>query len=166
MTNQDIWIWNDSSSYSIVNIPGYTDLSALFDEIMVDRVDITMIAGPDPGTGGAGSNAFGGAQLIFAKDYNDKVKPSAAADVQQYSDCRIFSMTNNYTNKMVWKPRFLTYAFDSSSQPLATTPKRGFIRSTSSIEHYGIKGSFVNLSSVDQIHQYFFKVTFRCKVTK
>jgi len=166
MTNQDIWIWNSPSLYSIVNIPGYTDLSALFDEIMVDRVDITMIAATDPGTGGAGTSSFGGAQIVLARDYNDKSSPASPADVQQYSDCKIFSMTNGYINKMVWKPRFLTYAFDSSSQPLATTPKRGFIRSTSSIEHYGIKGSFVNFSSVDQIHQYFFKVTFRCKVTK
>jgi len=159
--NQAAWIWRDAFNYSIAQIPGYTDLSALFDEIMLAQVDIKMYTGTDATTSNQGS-----AQIIMAADYNDKVPPTAIGDVLQYSDCRTWNCSNNFVNKRSIKPKFLTYSQDASGAPLATTPKRGFIRSTSQIEHFGLKCGFINNSPNNQNHIYMFKFTYLCKIAK
>lgn len=160
-TNQDAFIWSNASSYTQVNIPGYTDLAALFDEVMIEKVDITIFTGNDPTNNGTGS-----AQIIFAKDYNDKVAPANAGDVHQYADCKAYNMTNAFINKITVYPKFLSYSMDATGNPVSSTPKRGYVRSNLQIEHYGLKGAFINLSPNQQYHTYQFKYYFKCRIVK
>jgi hypothetical protein len=53
-TQQDVFIWLNASNYSQVSVPGYSDLAALYDEVMIDRIDITMFTGNDPTTSANG----------------------------------------------------------------------------------------------------------------
>lgn len=161
MTNQDVWIWGNPSNYTASNVPGYTDLAALFDEVMVEKVDITIFSHNDPTTSGTGSS-----MILYAKDYNDKVAPASLGDIQQYSDVRGYTLTNAYITKMSWSPKFLTYTLDSAGLSQASTPKTGFIRSNLAIDHYGIKGYIVNPPSNEQFHTYQFKIFYKCKVAK
>lgn len=160
-TNQDAYIWASSTLYSIVSIPGYSDLAALFDEVMIERVEIQIYTGTDPTTSSGGS-----AQIILARDYNDKNATASVGDIQQYADVKAFNMANNYINKYVIQPKFLTYSLDVAGAAVATTPKRGYIRSNLSIDHYGIKGGFINNSPNDQVHTYQFRYVFNCKTPK
>lgn len=160
-TNQDAYIWANASNYSIVSIPGYADLAGLFDEVMIDRVEMAIYTGTDPTSANGGS-----AQIILARDYNDKNAAASVGDVQQYSDVKIMNMANNFVNKYIIQPKFLTYSLDSAGLPVSSTPRRGYIRSNLSVDHYGIKGAFINNSPNDQIHTYQFKFVFNCKVAK
>jgi len=160
-TNQDCYIWSSPTNYSIVIIPGYADLAGLFDEVMIERVDIKIYTGTEPTTSNSGS-----AQIILAKDYNDKNATATVADVQQYSDVKSMNMSNNFVNRYSIQPKFLTYSLDVAGAAVATTPKRGYVRSNLTIDHYGIKGAFINNSPNDQIHTYQFKITYRCKIAK
>lgn len=165
-TNQSVTIQMNSSNYSQIFVPGYSDLAALFDEVFIERVEIIILTGPDPPTGGTGSTAFGAAQIILARDYNDKNAPTAIGDVQQYFDMRVLNMANMYTHRYTVKPKMLTYSLDSTGTSVSSTPKRGYVRSNLDVDHYGIKGAFVNTSTLDQIHNYNFKFVYKCKTCK
>lgn len=160
-TQQDVFIWLNASNYSQVSVPGYSDLAALYDEVMIDRIDITMFTGNDPTT-----SANGTAQIILARDYNDKVAPAAVGDVQQYSDMQAFNMANNFINKFSLNPKFLTYSLDSAGTSTASVARRGYIRSNLSTDHYGVKGAFINNSPNQQTHTYQFKFMYKCRVCK
>jgi len=160
-TNQDAYIQASATLYSVSFIPGYADLAGLFDEVMLDRVDIKIYTGTDPTTSAGGS-----AQIILAKDYNDKNATALVGDVQQYSDVKSMNMSNNFVNNYSIQPKFLTYSLDVAGAAVPTTPKRGFVRSNLTIDHYGIKGAFINNSPNDQIHTYQFRYTYKCKVAK
>lgn len=165
-TNQSAIIQLNSLNYSEIFVPGYSDIAGLFDEVFVERIEITIMTGPDPPTGGTGSNAFGAAQIILARDYNDKNAPTAIGDVQQYADMRILNMSNMYIHKFTVKPKIQTYAMDATGSQVTSTPKRGFVRSNLNMDHYGVKGAFLNTSSLDQIHNYNFKFYYQCRVFK
>lgn len=160
-TQQDVYIWANASNYSIVSIPGYSDIAALFDEVMIDKIEISIFTGTDPTT-----SANGSGQIILARDYNDKVAPATAGDVQQYADVKVFNMANNFINKMTLYPKFLTYSLDAAGTSTASTPKRGYCRSNLTTDHYGIKGAFINTPPNSQNHTYQFKFTYKCKVAK
>lgn len=160
-TQQDVFIWANASNYSQVSVPGYSDIAALFDEVMVDRIDMTIYTGTDPTT-----SANGSGQMVFCRDYNDKNAPTAVGDVQQYVDVRAFNMANNFINKMSIQPKFLTYTLDSAGTSTASTPKRGYCRSNLSTDHYGFKASFINTPPNSQNHTYQFKFTYKCKTPK
>jgi hypothetical protein len=122
---------------------------------------MAIYTGTDPTSANGGS-----AQIILARDYNDKNAAASVGDVQQYSDVKIMNMANNFVNKYIIQPKFLTYSLDSAGLPVSSTPRRGYIRSNLSVDHYGIKGAFINNSPNDQIHTYQFKFVFNCKVAK
>lgn len=160
-TPQTAWIWWNTTNYSAVSIPGFTDISALFDEIMIDKVEITIFTGTDPTTLGSGS-----AQIIMAKDYNDKLAPASTGDVQQYADVKAYNMSNNFINRITVRPQFSTYSLDSAGIGQPSVSKRGYFKSTLDVEHYGIKGAFINSAPNNQTHTYQFKYYFKCKITK
>ena len=160
-TQQTAWIWANTTNYSAASVPGYTDLAALFDDVMIHKIDITIFSGNDPTTSGSGC-----AQIAFCTDYNDKNAPANSGDVLQYADAKPFNMANNFINKMTLYPKFLTYSLDSAGTSTASTPKRGYLRSNLDTDHYGIKGAFINIPPNAMYHTYYFKYTYFCRVTK
>ena len=160
-TNQDVFLWRDAANYSTASIPGYTDISDLWDEVKIDGIQLTIIPGNDPTTNGSGS-----AVLCSASYYNDKTAPAALGDVQQYEDAKTISLANNYIYKEIIRPKFLTYSLDSAGAAIASTPKTGFIRSNLQIEHYGKKCAFVSVAPNPMTITFVFKFKYVCKITK
>jgi len=161
-TNQSAFLWINSANYSTVSVSGYSDLSALFDEVKIAAIEITIICGNDPTTGGTGSCSLG-----MANDYNDKNAPAALADIQQYADFRIVNLSNNRpTYREVLVPKFLTYSLDSAGTAIASSPKTGYIRSNLDIEHFGIKMSLLSAPPNTVNVTINFKYKFICKVQK
>jgi len=163
-TNQNAYLWSNASNYTTVAVPGYTDLAALFDEIKIDAIEITVTTGNDPSLAGT----TGSAVLQMATDYNDKNAPTSIGDVQQYQDVRQFRLANNFVYREILRPKFLTYSLDSAGSAQASTPKTGFFRSNLDVEHYGKKGCIVldapstGFSSV----LFSFKYKFVCRTAK
>lgn len=160
-TNQNAYIWINATNYSTVAVPGYTDLSALFDEVKIDAIQMHIIIGTDPTTSGSGSGV-----LSMATDYNDKVAPASLTDVQQYEDVKIISLANNYQYKEIIRPKFLTYTLESTGSAIASTPQTGYIRSNLDIEHYGKKCAFVSVPPNNCIMTFVFRYKYLCKIAK
>ena len=164
-TNQSVFLWINATNYSTASVPGYTDLAALFDEVKIDAIQMSIISGCDPNVPGS-SGATGSSVLVMANDYNDRNAPTAVADVQQYSDVRSIRLTNNFEYKEVIRPKMLTYSLDSSGAPIASTPTTGFFRSNLDIEHNGKKCAIV-LPAPNIFYSVFtFKYKFICKTAK
>lgn len=160
-TNQTAFIWLNSTNYSSVSVPGYSDLAALFDEVKIAAVEMQIIVVSDPTTTQNGSAVIG-----FATDYNDHVAPSSVGDLQQYSDYSAISLTNRYIYKRMLTPKFLTYSLDSAGAPIASTPSRGYIRSNLDIDHNCLKGCILSQPGANQTYCFSFKYKFVCKIQK
>ena len=161
-TNQNAYIWASASNYSTVAIPGYADLAALFDEVKIAAVEITIIAANDPNI--YGSNGSG--VLCFAKDFNDHNAPSGTGDVQQYADCKAYNPQPGNPIVLNVTPKFLTYSLDSAGVPVASSPTIGFVRSNLDIEHNALKGSFLLSPPGSGQYVFTFKYKYICKVSK
>jgi len=160
-TQQDVWIYFNSSNFSTASIPGYSDLAALFDEVMLFKVEMTVFSCNEPTTTGLGT-----AQIGYCRDYNNKVAPASTGDVLQYADCKPMNMSNNFINKFTVYPKFLTYSSDAAGTSTASIAQRGYFRSNLQTEHYGIKGCFINPPPNSMYHTYYFKYTYKCKIAK
>jgi len=167
-TLQNVYIAYNASNISTAAIPGFTDLSALFDDIMIARIEVQLMTGCDPtpyqAAGGALSN--GSAVLVLCNDYNDKLAPTSVGDVQQYADSKNYILANNFVHKRSIKPKFLSYVLDSAGVSQPSSPKTGFVKSTIDIEHYGMKGALaLNAPGVSKL-LWSFKIKFLCRNQK
>lgn len=166
-TNQSAFIWLNSSNYSTVSVPGYSDLAALFDEVKIAAIQIQIIAGNNPNVPGvSGTGATGSGIICMATDYNDKNAPTAIGDVQQYADSRNIRLANNFIHTEVLRPKFLTYSLDSAGAAIASSPKSDFIRSNLDIEHFGKKGCVLQNVPGEMYALFTFKYKFICKIQK
>jgi len=151
------------SIYSTVAIPGISDLAALFDEIQLDAVELTIL-GPTQPSAGAGT---GSPIIMMSTDYNDGNPPTSLGDVQQYADCKLVHMQPFREYTEVIRPKYLTYSLDSGGTQIASTPVRGYVRSNLQIDHFGKKGSFVNASPVvNATCVFLLKYKFNCRIVK
>jgi len=164
-TTQDFFLYFNSArtTYSTVAIPGISDLAALFDEVQLDAVELTICSNNQP-EAGAGS---GSSRIMICTDYNDGNPPTSLGDVQQYADCKLVHLQpySDYTE--IIRPKFLTYTLDSGGTQVASTPSRGFVRSNLQIDHYGKKGAFVNFSpSSSTTCVFLVKYKYNCRIVK
>lgn len=162
-TNQNAYIWGNSSNYSTVAVPGYSDLAALFDEVRIDAVEITINCLQDAQVFGGGG---GSGLMALCSDFNDHVAPTAIGDVQQYRDCQTYNMTVNRPVKIIVRPKFLTYSLDSAGSPIASSPKTGWIRSNLDIDHNCLKGTFVANNPAAGTYCFTFRYKYSCKIEK
>jgi hypothetical protein len=163
-TTQDVFINfnNTTTIYSTAAVPGISDLSALFDEIQLARVEITIIGCNQP-TAGAGS---GSAVIVICKDYNDRNPPTSFGDVQQYQDSKMIHLQPFSEVNLSIQPKFLTYTLDTGGTSVASSPMTGYVRSTLQIDHYGFKGAVLNFPPSEANYLFSFKYYYNCRVVK
>jgi len=120
------------------NIPGFTDISALFDQVMLDKVTCRFRFLVDPAAfpaGGAGIPV-----LYTALDYNDSNPPVVLDDIQQYSSLKINSLAVELGPAIrVIRPCYPKLLFNSVAGTVSTAG-RGYVPSNADIPHYGLKG--------------------------
>jgi len=145
-TNMDAYVWLNSTNYSTVSVPGYTDLSALFDQVQVKSIEITIIGLNLPLSYGAGSSN-GSTVLLLATDYHDGNAPTAVGDVQQFQDVKIVHLDGQSEFKCRLEPKFLTYTLNAAGTSVPGEPIRGFVNSDQQIDHYGMKGCLLSYPS-------------------
>jgi len=163
-TTQDVFINfnNTTTIYSTAAVPGISDLAALFDEIQLSRVEVSIIGCNQP-TAGAGS---GSAVIAVCKDYNDRNPPTALGDVQQYQDYKMIHLQPFSEVNLSIQPKFLTYTLDTGGGSVASTPAVGYVRSNLQIDHYGYKGSVINFPPFEANYLFSFKYFYNCRVVK
>lgn len=124
-------------------VPGYADLSGLFDQIMLDQVVVKFQYLADPVS--QPSNATGSAAplMYHCIDYNDASIPANLGTVTQYGNVRSKCLSVE-TGPVIRKiqPKFpqVVYASAVSSSYKAA---RGFLTNNIDVPHYGLKGGVV-----------------------
>jgi hypothetical protein len=163
-TNQNAYIWGNSTNYSTVAVPGYSDLSALFDEVQVDKVEMEIYATALENTAN-GSNT-GSPVIVLVTDYNDKNALATPGDALQYADAKVIPLITRSPYREVHVPKFLTYTLDSAGTAVAGAPQRGYVRSNLDIDHFCRKGQFMASPNVTSYYVFVFKYKYNCRVAR
>lgn len=160
-TPQSAFIYGNASNYIIANMPGYTDIAALFDEVMIESVEMSVYATNLEATTNTGS-----ALLLLTTDYNDKNAPTSQGDVLQYQDCKPVPLLSQFPYKEKQTPKLLSYTLDSAGVSQASMPIRGFFRSNLDVDHYCRKGCFLQTPTAVQQYTFVFRYTYKCRIVK
>jgi hypothetical protein len=131
---------NGANSINVF-IPGYSDFTALFDEIKVDEWAIQHTACNSTQSTGVqpGSSILG-----YCVDYNDNNPPTNISDIQQYPSYRSRLLNSDVAPQTIkLKPKMQTYTLDSAGAAVHGVTKRGYYKSTIQVPHFGVKYAFV-----------------------
>lgn len=160
-TNQSAFIWLNASNYITTSVPGYAELAGLFDEVMVDNVEIEFYCTNLEALTGTGS-----AVMALCSDYNDHNAPANISDVLQYKDCKVVPLLAHQPYKEKVVPMMLGYTLDSAGVSQPSAPTKGFVRSNLDIEHNCRKGSFLTVPLTLQYYTVLFRYTYKCRTVK
>jgi hypothetical protein len=124
-------------SFSLDQLPNYTDFTSLFDHYSIDRVDITLIPGVNP------------AQVAACPDFDDAVTPSGLADLLERQSCKVSVLgPNSYQQfRVSLVPRMPIEGAGGAGPQMAPV---GTMVDTSdpSMQYFGMKFWFTPTNSV------------------
>lgn len=134
---------NNTGASITYNIPGFTELSALFDQIMIEKVVVKFTFNNDPQLiqqPGAAYAPQGAPVIYHAIDFNDASVPAAVTDVMQYASVqsKLLGGTLGPVYRSV-KPMFAQIVY-ASAIGNSYRASRGFLQKDVDVPHYGVKG--------------------------
>lgn len=135
-TPQYMYVYNGvGTTLFTAAVPNAAEISALWDDIKIDKVELTLMGAFTQSTTG---NTTAPRQIIYGTDDNDKTVN--AAIVQQLGDCTVWnpSMASTSQRVIVIKPKFNSLIYYTSTLS-GYKADRGYIRSDYDIEHYALK---------------------------
>lgn len=166
---QNVRVYQTSAVTKTVPIPNAAELSALFDQIKIDKVDLQFGLGIGPA--GATQVAFQPMQMLIANDDNDT--SATVAELQQLSGVKMWYGNSGDNSNMRWsvKPSFQRNIFYTAVLN-GYEPAKGYVRSDYDIEHYATKMAIVippgtpSTVAASGNLAVCCKITFRCKNLK
>lgn len=141
-------------------VPNFTEIAALFDRVMLDKVEITFMTS----VSGAANSGTQQPLFLFAEDPNDT--PTSPDQIKQM-DCVTWFPGNQTTGgvfKKTVRPQYLSLTYFTALVS-SYSPQRGFVNSDTAIPHYGLKIGIDPLNASGSLNMTF-KVTYRCKNLK
>ena len=142
-------------------MPGYTELSALFDQIKIVKAIVRFRSRNDS------SNIVSNSAIEIgtAVDYNDASPPTAIADIHQYGTFKSdVIQPGGKQHTRVVTPHWTELVYYTAVLS-GYASKTGYIRSDYDIPHYGLKAWIVGSASV-QLIQVEVEYLYECKNTK
>lgn len=125
-------------------VPGFVELSALFDQIMLDKVDVNWAFLKDPGD--IPNYNYQPPVIYHCADFNDSSVPASLANVLQYGNVRHSVMAAELGEvRRSLRPNFAQIVYDGGAGP-TYAPRRGFVNAISDVPHFGVKG-YLNMTS-------------------
>lgn len=122
-------------------IPGYNEISALFDQVMLDNVVVKIWMLADPAA--VPANAVGGqAPLMYhCVDFNDAIVPVDQSVVNQYGNqkSKVMCVENGPIVRTI-RPKFAQVVY-ASALGSSYRAQRGYLQSFVDVPHYGMKGA-------------------------
>lgn len=134
------YFYNFALNFVSMPMPGYVELSALFDQVMIDRVVVKFTHTQDPSqTPIAGASNNSAPMFYSAIDLNDANVPALPADIQQYSSLKskILSVENGHVVRTI-RPMFAQIIY-ASAVGSSYRASRGFLTNNVDVPHYGLK---------------------------
>jgi len=171
LQNVRIYAANGITVLNTFPVPNSGEIAALWDDVKIDKVEVTISGYTSPSSTPATSNAYLiGNQFMYGTDDNDALSTLSA--VQQLGDCKsmyLIANASSNTRKVTFRPKYQQIIYYTSLSS-GYEPKTGYIRSDYDIEHYGLKIARVPMNNVaDNANgqmNFSFKFFFKCKGLK
>lgn len=118
-----------------VSVPNYAEISALFDQVKIDKVELKF-----DGAWTQISGTLDQAPCTILMCTDDNSTDSSLAAIQQAGDCITWTANNTYqgSKRLTVRPKYQQIVYYTSLLS-GYEPKQGYIRSDYSIPHYGVK---------------------------
>lgn len=135
-----VTIWGSNINYFFNSLPNVGELSALYDRIKIDKVEI-LFSPCVTDNGSAAAQGFVAPRLYIANDINGPTSGSTVdtTGIRQLTSCKVFNGTSDAKDiKWTCYPsyqRLIQYTSLASS----FEPARGFVASDTDIPHYGVR---------------------------
>jgi len=171
MQNIRMYAANGTVLLNTFPIPNAAEISALWDDIKIDKVEVTISGYTAPSNTPLTTTGYVvGNQFLFGTDDNDSL--SSLATVQQLGDCKsMYMVSNSGSNQrtITVRPKYQQIIYYTSLSS-GYAPKSGYIRSDYDIEHYALKIARVPMNNTaDNANGQFnfsFKIFLKCKSLK
>lgn len=136
-----------SISFTLSQISGHAELTALFDEYRINWLKLTFspLVAPQASTTGAGTQANPTHPFYTAIDYNDSAAPATMTALGEYSSCVTHEM-NGKPFTVFLRPHILTMVYESliaTSYSSTPTNRVWLCTVNNAIPHYGVKWGFM-----------------------
>lgn len=140
---QFIFYINNAGSFVAANVPGYADISGLFDQVMLSKVTVKLHFNSDPVSVPYAVAQSSAPFMYHCEDRNDASVPADYTVVSQYGNVKskLLAAENGPVIRVI-KPCFASNVYVSA---LANNyqAKRGFVTAAVDTPHYGMKGALL-----------------------
>lgn len=160
-------VQGSSTNFVGTNLPGISELSNLYDQIRVDKVEVTfMIENPPAPLATTGTGVSTPMpRLYVSTDYND-CSPNSIGQTEQQEGCRCLTFMDGRPKKYTLKPKYQQIVFYTSTNS-AFAARRGFVDSNIDVPHYGLRVACPTTAGVNTHHlRLTVKFYFTCKNVK
>lgn len=124
---------NRSISIRLVDIPGYTELTALYDQYKIGLCEVAFMPSATTSNTSTIMN-YGVASVI---DHDDANTLSIFNDYAQYQSCAVHASLKPF--KRVFTPRLAVAAYSGAFTSYANVGDMWIDAASASVEHYGVK---------------------------
>ena len=111
---------NAGYTFRLNNVPGYTELTGLYDQYKICGVKVTFNPPVTQRTNiSTVDNPDASARFLSAIDYNDSTAPTSGDDVRQYENCKVTTFHEKHT-RYIDKPKFVNTSGQTVSDWMST----------------------------------------------
>lgn len=156
-----VLLYGSAVNFITAALPSAAEIGALWDLVMLYKVEITVDHVNDPGNTGTVSSTM--PRMAICNDYNDGQAGTSLDRIQQHSDCKVFT---GRTSKWTVYPKHQRVIYFNAATS-SYEPARGFVNSATAIPHYGTHIGILDPSVLLAGRTMFnFKLFFKAKNTK
>lgn len=150
-----------SYSFSLQDIPDYTDFTKLYDAFKINRVKIMFIPTSnvsliDTAQAQVFKNTEHSNRLFTVVDYNDVTAPTTVDELRQYQACKF--TPNNRTHKRYFKPRIHQSVGDNTIVGTSQSSPWLSCWSSADVEYFGLKYALTHQTNSSGSNQEVYKV--------
>jgi len=124
-----VTIYGSSVAFTTIAMPNASEISALWDLLSIDKVEITMQSVYDPSVS---TNTYV-PRMMICNDFNSGATGTSTQAISEHADAKALMSTYNKWNVKPKYQRVIFYNAVTSSYEPAT----GFVNSDTAIPHYG-----------------------------
>lgn len=148
-------------NFTLSYLPGFTEMTAMFDQYRIARVDMQWIpAQTSAEVGGLGnSNGY----FILCTDYDDSSAYASREDALQVQNHRIFSLTEKIKHTVYPKAAVAVFRSGVSSGYSQNMTTQWFDMATPDVPFYGVKDFVQNNTGIALAWQCLYTITVQCR---
>jgi hypothetical protein len=139
--------------FALSQVPNYGNLTALYDDFQVDKVEVKFILRGNPGSGLALP------RINVYPDFDDATAPPTIGNVFNHPRVQqhVFTQTSPMF-KLTIEPRVAIPAYQGAFTAYTVAPSKTWIDCTNAgVQHYGLKYAMENFYDTNQIVDVYYK---------